>query len=277
MKGKIIFISGSTDGIGKQAALELAKQGAHVIIHGRNEDKIKKTLDFIRSQTENENIDFILADMSSFKQIKAMSDELHKRYDKIDVLVNNAGVQIHGLQFSEDGIELTLAVNHFAYFYTTSLLIDLVAKSDYKRIAIVSSSMHFRMEKFDFDYIQGKPEYSLYMYYAQSKLANVLFGYKLSQVLKDSGIIANILCPGLIDTNLNPQRPQHIVDRALPVEQGIISTMHLVTSPELKGVTGKFYSSDGTETESSPASYNLDDQEKLWTLSEELIGEKFRI
>ncbi|MCK5184720.1 MAG: SDR family NAD(P)-dependent oxidoreductase, partial [Candidatus Heimdallarchaeota archaeon] len=215
--------------------------------------------------------------MSSFKQIKAMSDELHKRYDKIDVLVNNAGVQIHGLQFSEDGIELTLAVNHFAYFYTTSLLIDLVAKSDYKRIAIVSSSMHFRMEKFDFDYIQGKPEYSLYMYYAQSKLANVLFGYKLSRVLKDSGIIANILCPGLIDTNLNPQRPQHIVDRALPVEQGIISTMHLVTSPELKGVTGKFYSSDGTETESSPASYNLDDQEKLWTLSEELIGEKFRI
>ncbi|MCK5299002.1 MAG: SDR family oxidoreductase [Candidatus Heimdallarchaeota archaeon] len=277
MKGKIIFISGSTDGIGKQAALELAKQGAHVIIHGRNEDKIKKTLDFIRSQTENENIDFILADMSSFKQIKAMSDELHKRYDKIDVLVNNAGVQIHGLQFSENGIELTLAVNHFAYFYTTSLLIDLVAKSDYKRIAIVSSSMHFRMEKFDFDYIQGKPEYSLYMYYAQSKLANVLFGYKLSRVLKDSGIIANILCPGLIDTNLNPQRPQHIVDRALPVEQGIISTMHLVTSPELKGVTGKFYSSDGTETESSPASYNLDDQEKLWTLSEELIGEKFRI
>jgi NAD(P)-dependent dehydrogenase (short-subunit alcohol dehydrogenase family) len=277
MKGKIIFISGSTDGIGKQAALELAKQGAHVIIHGRNEDKIKKTLDFIRSQTENENIDFILADMSSFKQIKAMSDELHKRYDKIDVLVNNAGVQIHGLQISEDGIELTLAVNHFAYFYTTSLLIDLVAKSDYKRIAIVSSSMHFRMEKFDFDYIQGKPEYSLYMYYAQSKLANVLFGYKLSRVLKDSGIIANILCPGLIDTNLNPQRSQHIVDRALPVEQGIISTMHLVTSPELKGVTGKFYSSDGTETESSPASYNLDDQEKLWSLSEEFIGEKFRL
>jgi len=276
MKGKIIFISGSTSGIGKQAALELAKQGAHVIIHGRNEDKIKKTLDFIRSQTENENIDFILADMSSFKEIKAMSEEMHKRYEKIDVLVNNAGVQIHGLQFSDDGIELTLAVNHFAYFYTTSLLIDLVAKSDYKRIAIVSSSMHFRIEKFDFDYIQGKPEYSLYMYYAQSKLANVLFGYKLSRVLKDSGITANILCPGLIDTNLNPQRPQHIVDRALPVEQGIISTMHLVTSPDLKGVSGKFYSSDGTETESSPASYNLDDQEKLWTLSEELIGEKFR-
>jgi len=138
MKGKIIFISGSTDGIGKQAALELAKLGAHVIIHGRNEDKIKKTLDFIRLQTENENIDSILADMSSFKQIKAMSEELHKRYEKIDVLVNNAGVQVHGLQYSEDGYELTFAVNHLAFFYTTSLLLDLIAKSDYKRIAIVS-------------------------------------------------------------------------------------------------------------------------------------------
>lgn len=275
MKGKIIFISGSTDGIGKQAALELAKQGAHVIIHGRNEDKIKKTLDFIRSQTENENIDSILADMSSFKQIKAMSEELHKRYKKIDALVNNAGVQVHGLQYSEDGYELTFAVNHLAFFYTTSLLLDLIAKSDYKRIVIVSSSMHFRMEKFDFDYLKAKPEYSLYTYYAQSKLANILFGYKLSRVLKDTGITVNTLCPGLIDTNLNPQRPQYIVDRALPVEQGTISTMRLITDPELNGVTGKFFTSDGTESESSPASYNLDDQEKLWTLSEELIGEKF--
>ena len=176
MKGKIIFISGSTDGIGKQAALELAKLGAHVIVHGRNPDKIKKTVAFIKAETNSKNIDFIQADMSSFKQIKAMSEELHKRYEKIDVLVNNAGVQVHGLQFSEDGIELTFAVNHLAFFYTTSLLLDLVAKSDYKRIAIVSSSMHFRIENFDFDYIHAKAEYSLYMYYAQSKLANLLFG-----------------------------------------------------------------------------------------------------
>lgn len=275
MKGKIIFISGSTDGIGKQAALELAKQGAHIIIHGRNKDKIKKTVDFIKSESKSEDIDFVHADMASFQQIKSMSDILHKRYEKIDVLVNNAGVQVHGLQYSEDGFELTFAVNHLAYFYTTSLLMDLVTKSDYKRIVIVSSGMHFRVEKMDFDFLQAKPEYNLYTYYAQSKLANVLFGYKLSRMLKDTGITVNVLHPGLIDTNLNPQRPQHVVDRALPVEKGIISTMRLVTSSELEGVTGKYFTSDGTESESSPASYNLDVQEKLWTLSEEFIGEKF--
>lgn len=277
MKGKIIFISGSTDGIGKQAALELAKLGAHIIVHGRNPDKIIKTIDFIKTETNSEEIDSIQADMSSLAQIKSMSQILHKRFEKIDVLVNNAGVQVHGLQYSKDDFELTFAVNHLAYFYTTSLLLDLVAKSDYKRIVIVSSGMHFRVDKFDFDYIQAKPEYNLYTYYAQSKVANLLFGYKLSRMLKEKGITVNCLHPGLIDTNLNPQRSQQVVVRALPVEQGIISTMRLVTSPELEGVTGKYYTSDGTETESSPASYNLEDQEKLWTLSEEMIGEKFRL
>ncbi|NPE09902.1 MAG: SDR family NAD(P)-dependent oxidoreductase, partial [Asgard group archaeon] len=148
MKGKIIFISGSTDGIGKQAALELAKLGAHIIVHGRNPDKIIKTIDFIKTETNSEEIDSIQADMSSLAQIKSMSQILHKRFEKIDVLVNNAGVQVHGLQYSKDDFELTFAVNHLAYFYTTSLLLDLVAKSDYKRIVIVSSGMHFRVDKF---------------------------------------------------------------------------------------------------------------------------------
>ncbi|NPD88407.1 MAG: SDR family oxidoreductase [Asgard group archaeon] len=275
MKGKIIFISGSTDGIGKQAALELAKQGAYIIIHGRNEDKTMKTVDFIKSESKNKNVDFVLADMSSFQQIRSMSEALHERYEKIDVLVNNAGAQIHEFQNSEDGYELSFAVNHLAYFLTTSLLLDLVAKSEYKRIVIVSSGMHFRVEKLDFDVLDGKTEYNLYNNYAHSKVANIMFSYKLSRLLKDTGVTVNCLHPGLVNTNLNPRRPQHIVDRAIPVEEGNISTMRLVTDPELKRVTGKYFTSDGTEVESSPATYNLDDQEKLWSLCEEYIGEKF--
>ena len=274
MKGKIIFISGATDGIGRQAALELAKLGAHIIVHGRNKEKTLKTVGFIKSETGNENIDFVLADMGSFNQIKSMSEGLHQRYDKLDVLVNNAGAQIHEFQFSEDGYELTFAVNHLAYFLTTSLLLDLVAKSDYKRIVIVSSGMHFRVEKLDFDVLNGKTEYSLYNNYAHSKVANIMFSYKLARLLKDEGITVNCLHPGLVNTNLNPKRPQHVVDSAIPVEEGVISTMRLVTDPELKGVTGKYFTSDGTEVESSPATYNLDDQEKLWSLCEEYISEK---
>ncbi|MBY9001524.1 MAG: SDR family NAD(P)-dependent oxidoreductase [Candidatus Heimdallarchaeota archaeon] len=170
---------------------------------------------------------------------------------------------------------MNFAVNHLAYFLTTSLLLDLVANSAYERIVIVSSGMHPSVNKMDFDTLQGKTEYELYNNYAHTKLANVMFGYKLSRLLEKSGIAVNSLHPGLINTNLNPQRPQHVVDRALPVEKGIISMMRLVTSSELEGVTGKYFTSDGTEVESSPASYNVDDQEKLWKLSEEYIGEKF--
>ncbi len=277
MNNKIIFISGSTDGIGKQSALELAKQGAHLIIHGRNEEKTLATVDFIKSESKNGNIDSVLAEMSSFQQIRKMSEELHKRYDKIDVLVNNAGAQIHDYLISEDGLELNFAINHLGYFLTTSLLLDLVAKSDYKRIVIVSSGMHYRAEKLDFEMLKGKVDYSLYTYYANSKLANIMFGYKLSRQVKEKGITVNVLHPGLINTNLNPKRPQNIVGRALPVEQGIISTMRLVTDADLDGVSGKYFTSDGTEVESSPASYNVDDQEKLWELSEESIGEIFSI
>ncbi len=158
----IVFISGSTDGKGKQAALELAKKGAHIIVNGRDEKKTLATVDFIKSESKNENIDYILADMGSFKQIKSMSEELHDRYDKIDVLVNNTGAQIHEYLFSEDGFKLNFAVNYLGYFLTTFLLLDLVIKSDYKRIVIVSLGMHFRAEELDFDMLQDKPEYSLY-------------------------------------------------------------------------------------------------------------------
>ncbi len=272
MEGKVIFISGSTDGIGKQAALELAKMGAHVIVHGRNEEKTLAVVEFIKTESKSEDIDYVLADMSSFEQIRAMSDVLHERYERIDVLVNNAGAQIHKFQYSEDGYELNFAVNHLAYFLTTSLLLDMVSKSDYKRIVVVSSGMHFRLEEIDWDVFKGKKEYDLYNYYAHSKLANIMFSYKLSRLLQNKEITVNCLHPGLINTNLNPQRAPHIVARALPVESGIISTMRLVTDPALDGVTGKYFTSDGTETESSPISYNIEDQEKLWTITETCAG-----
>ncbi len=137
-----------------------------------------------------------------------MSEQLHERYDRIDVLVNNAGVQIHELQYSEDGIELTFATNHLGYFLTTSLLLDLVAKSDYKRIIIVSSGMHYRVDRIDFDVLLGKNNYSLYTNYAHSKLANLLFGYRLTKLVEPLGITVNCLHPGLVDTSLTQKGVQ---------------------------------------------------------------------
>ncbi|MCY3412122.1 MAG: SDR family oxidoreductase [Candidatus Heimdallarchaeota archaeon] len=277
MKDKIVFISGSTDGIGKRAALELAKQGAKLILHGRNPEKLTTTISWLQQETGIGHIDSVLADMASFDSIKEMSKQLHSRFDHIDVLVNNAGVQQHNYELSADGYESTFAINHLGYFLTTHLLLDLVMKSEYKRIVIVSSGMHYRVDRLDFDLLFREEGYSLYTNYAHSKLANLLFGYKLARMLDFKGITVNCLHPGLVDTNLNPSRSPEIVARALPVEKGIISLMRLVTDPSLAAVSGKYVNELGEIVKSSSASYIEEDQDRLWTLSEKLIGEKFTV
>ncbi|MHA2090001.1 MAG: SDR family oxidoreductase [Candidatus Kariarchaeaceae archaeon] len=275
MIGKIVLITGASDGVGKQSALELAHLGAHVIMHGRNEEKTKNAIYEIIEQTGNDKVHMILADLSSFDQIRAMSDKIHESYDKIDVLINNAGVQMHTREITEDGYEMTFGVNHLAYFLLTSLLLDLVNKSDYRRVIIVASQLH--SEKIDFDNLQAEKEFSLYPIYAQSKICNFLFGFKLAKILDHTGIAVNCLHPGLIDTNLNPKRVQEVVDRALPVTKGSISTIYLATALELQGVTGRYYLHDATEGRPNHAAYDQETQDKLWKLSEKMIGEEFRL
>ncbi|MCE7734020.1 MAG: SDR family oxidoreductase [Candidatus Heimdallarchaeota archaeon] len=273
MKNKIILITGASDGIGKQTALELAEMGAHVIMHGRNEDKTSKAAEEVKTKSGNNNVDIIIADLSSFESIRRMSDAIHSEYDHIDVLINNAGVQIHSHETSADGYELTFAVNHLAYFLLTSLLLDLVKQSEYKRMVIVASQLH--SEDLDFDNLQAEKGYSLYPIYAQSKLCNIMFSFLLAKRLDGFGITVNCLHPGLIDTNLNPKRDQSVVDRALPVEKGSIASVYLSSSSEIVGVTGNYYLNDASVGRPREIAFNEELQLKLWNLSEEMIGEKF--
>lgn len=275
MKGKIVLITGSTDGIGKQTALELLQLGATVILHGRNEKKMLKTVKEIRDETSKGHIDTIIADLSSFEEIRKMASVINEKYDRLDVLLQNAGVQVHHHENSQDGFELTFAVNHLAYFLLTSHLMDLVNKSDYRRIVLVSSGMH--AGEIDFDNLQAEKGYSLYPIYAVSKLCNLLFGYKLGELVKEKGITVNCLHPGLIDTNLNPRRSEKVLARALPVEQGSISTMHLITSPEMNGISGKYFNHLAEMVDSKPTSYDQEIQDKLWDISEEFTNEKFKL
>lgn len=274
IEDKIILVTGSTDGIGKQSALEFAMLGAHVIIHGRDQNKLKKTFGEISSKSGSSKLDSVLADLTSFKQIHKMSDQLHKKYDRIDVLVNNAGVQMHEREISADGYEKTFAINHLAYFLLTSLLLDMVMKSDYKRILLTVSYMH--TDYINFDNLQGEKEYSMYPIYSQSKLCNFLFGYRLAELLKNTGITVTCCHPGMVNTHLNPKRPADVVRRAIPVEQGSVSTVYAATATEMGGVTGKYLSQDASEIKSATISYDVDIQKKLWDLSEKLIGEKFK-
>ncbi len=275
MRDRIILITGASDGIGKQTALELAEKGAHVIMHGRNEEKTKKAVEEVKIKSGNNNVDMIITDLSSLESIRRMSDDLHHTYDRIDVLINNAGVQIHAHETTIDGYELTFAVNHLAYFLLTSLLLDMVKLSEYRRIIIVASQLHG--ENLDFDNLQAEKGYSLYPIYAQSKLCNIMFSFQLAKRLHDSGITVNCLHPGLIDTNLNPKRDQSVVDRALPVEQGSIASVYLASSQEVDGITGNYYLNDASEGRPREIAVNEEIQLKLWYLSEEMVGEKFNI
>ncbi len=274
MKGKIILITGASDGIGKQVARELSILGAHVIMHGRNYNKTELAADEIRKATGGQ-IDTIIADLSSFSQIREMSVLLHEKYDRLDVLINNAGVQMHTLELSEDGFEMSFAINHLAYFLLTSLLIDLIDNSEYRRIVITSSGIH--SESIDFDNLQAEKGYNMYSVYTQTKLCNLFFAYHLADLLINKNISVNSLHPGLVDTNLNPQRSAEVVERALPVTKGSIATMYLTISPDLENVTGKYFNYDASEVKSKPISYDKQIQQRLWTLSEEMIGEKFKL
>jgi len=170
MNNKTILITGSTDGIGKQAALELAELGVRVILHGRNKSKVKQVLQEIEQKTGNDQLDFFLADLSSLQQIRTMSAEIQRKYSRLDVLINNAGVAMNKLEISEDGYEMTFAVNHLAVFAFTLLLLDLLTRSAPSRIINVSSSAH--SSSLNFENLAEPRHFDGWEVYCQSKLCN---------------------------------------------------------------------------------------------------------
>jgi len=182
------------------------------------------------------------------------------------VLINNAGVYETRHRTSEDGFEMTFAVNHLAPFLLTYLLLDLLKKAAPSRIINVSSIAH--ASSMDFENLQGEKHYGGYEAYALSKLCNILFTYKLARLLEGSGVTANCLHPGTISTKL--LKAGWGVGGS-PVTQGSVTSAYLATAPELEGVTGKYFM-DKKQKESSRISYDQKIQKKLWLISEQLTG-----
>ena len=173
MEGKICLITGGTNGIGKSTAQELARLGATVVIVGRNAQKTARVVEEIRAASGNKNVDSLLADLSSQQDVRRLADEFKSSYPHLHVLLNNAGGTFTTRQLSVDGIEMTLALNHLAYFLLTNLLLDTLKASAPARIVNVSSDAHAR-GKIDFDNLQGERSYSSFGPYGNSKLANIL-------------------------------------------------------------------------------------------------------
>ena len=265
--GKTILITGATDGIGKQAALMLARMGARILLHGRNPEKAELVRQEIIQESNNPLVETVIADLQSLKQVRHLANEVKKRTDHLDVLINNAGVYMNKRRLSEDGYEVTFAVNHLAPFYLTNLLLDLLKKSAPSRVVTVSSVGH-KFVYLNMADLQGKFFFWDWVAYCRSKLLNILFTFELSERLKGSGVVANAVHPGVISSNLLKSAR---IGSSMSVEDGAAPIVFLASSPELATVTGKYFNRMNVGP-SSPIAKQQKLRKKVWEISSILCG-----
>jgi len=268
MKNKTILVTGATDGIGKQTALELVRTGARVLIHGRDKEKGARVLSELNHASCNENLALYIADFSSLADVRRMSEEIKREQSELHVLVNNAGNFYKEKLLNEDGLEMTLVVNHLAPFLLTRLLLDLLKASAPARVVMVASGAHRNLKQIDWDNLQGEKAYDGYDAYALSKLANICYINELAHRLTGSGVTANSLHPGVIDTKLL----HSIYDmEGASVEEGAQTSVFLATAQEVEGVSGRYFSRM-VEKPISDLARDTDVRHKFWELSEKLVA-----
>lgn len=271
MDDKYVLITGSTDGIGKQTALVLAKMGAHVLLHGRNPKKGRLALNEIRCKTNNSNLELFIADLSSQRQIHELADSIINKYDKLHVLINNAATYMHEHRLTEDGIEVTFAVNHLAPFLLTKLLLDLLKKSAPSRIITISSEAHYWINNINLSTLQEEKRFKSDEAYAISKLGNIFFSNELAEKLESTGVTSNCLHPGKIVTNLSRKAglDESQGDNA---EIGAKTSIYLASSAEVEGFNGLYFEKELPACISKLGSNKML-RKKFWILSENLIKE----
>jgi NAD(P)-dependent dehydrogenase (short-subunit alcohol dehydrogenase family) len=274
-----ILVTGATSGIGQEAAHELAAQGARVIVAGRSEEKARQTVSSIRSATGNKNVDYLLADLASLEEVRRLAAQVDERYDRLDVLINNAGAVFLRREESVDGYEMTFAVNHLAPFLLTNLLLNKLKTSAPARIINVASDAH-ENATLELDNLQSVNDFSIMKAYGRSKLANLLFTYELARRLDPHRVTANALHPGFVSTGLGSNNVPSWVGNlfksvtglfARGVEEGAETAVFLAVSPLVAGVSGKYFI-DEEPARSSSLSYDETLARGLWKASAEMVG-----
>jgi NAD(P)-dependent dehydrogenase (short-subunit alcohol dehydrogenase family) len=279
MGGKTVLITGGTSGIGKATAVAVAAMGADVVVVGRNPERGEAAVEEIRAQSHSEAVELILADLSIQSEVRRLADEFQERHDRLDVLANNAGLVQSKRTETEDSIETTLAINHLAPFLLTNLLLERLEESAPSRVITVSSEAQ-RWGNMDFEDIQSTRKYRGFPVYGMTKLANIMFTYELAERLKGTGVTANCLHPGPVSTNFgrNNGGPMALFFRLgkpfmRSPEQGADTLIWLAVSPDVEGVSGKYFS-DRKELEAKEIAYDEGARRRLWEVSEDLTGLK---
>jgi NAD(P)-dependent dehydrogenase (short-subunit alcohol dehydrogenase family) len=277
LTGRTCMITGATSGIGRAAAVGLARLGADLVLVCRDRGRAGETVEQIQSVTGNESVEVLLADLSSQQEIRRVAEEFLSKDRPLHVLVNNAGLIQLGRTTTADGIETTFAVNHLAYFLLTRLLEERLKASAPARIVNVASDVH-RSGEITFDDLGRERKYRGFSVYAQSKLANVLFTYELASRLDGTAVTANCMHPGAVGTRFlanNGRLARLAMAIGRPFlrtpEQGARTVIWLASSPEVEGVSGRYFA-DGKEVRSSEASYDRAVSRRLWETSDELTG-----
>ena len=271
MAQPIILVTGSTSGIGKATVHALAQQGAELLLHARTVKKAQNALDEFRNTCGGEQPDILVADFAKQEEIRLMAADILSRYSRLDVLVNNAGTYAKTRQVTRDGVEVTFAVNYLAPFLLTRLLLPLLKKSTSSRIVMVASSAHEDVEHIDWENLPGMHHYEAWDAYALSKFAVITFTYTLTRSIKNSGITANCLHPGVTDTKLLMSAFPGM--HGITPEEGAQTSVYLALSSKIKGVSGKYFK-NMRAIRSSALTYNHGIQDRLWKIGEELTQKK---
>ena len=274
MEGAVVLLTGATDGIGEQIATALAGMGATVLLHGRDERKAREVQERIRSRTENGQLRYYLADLSSLAEARRLAEEVASDYDRLDVLINNAGIMSQTRIVTDEGIEQTFAVNYLSPYLLTRLLIPSLRRAADaespdgapSRVVNVTSA---GQSPIDFSDPMLERGYDGMRAYGQSKLALAMFTFELAEELGETGITVNCLHPGtLLDTNMVRENFGSAMGS---VEEGAEAVTYLATSPELEDVTGRYF--DGKrESRVNEQAYDPQARDSLRNLSAEITG-----
>ena len=276
MEGKVVLITGGTSGIGRAAATALAAMGAEVVVSGRNRERGEAALAEIRRASGNEKVSLMIANLAVQDEVRGLAEGFKERHDRLDVLVNNAGLIRSRRTETPDGIELTLAVNHLAPFLLTNLLLDLLKESAPSRIVTVSSEAR-RSAEIDFDDLQGERRYRAFPVYGMTKKANILFTYELAKRLEGTAGVANCVHPGGVNTSFGDDNrsPGVLLFRAFKPfmrtpEQGADTVIYLASSPEAAEMNGRYLMDRKEVSPAEPRDEAA--QRRLWEASEALTN-----
>jgi NAD(P)-dependent dehydrogenase (short-subunit alcohol dehydrogenase family) len=281
LAGKTVLITGGNTGIGQETAIALARDGARVVITSRDAERGEAAVANIRAQAGSDAVSVLPLDLANFASVRACAASFSEQNDRLDVLINNAGLILSDRRVTVDGLETTFQVNHLGHFLLTNLLRDTLVVGAPARVVNVSSRAHEGARHgLDFDDLQSTHRYRGFTAYGKSKLANILFTRELARRWSDTDIAANALHPGVVASRFGRDGDTGRMTRlvfpllkpfALDAKQGAQTSVYVASAPELEGVTGGYWAKSAPATPKAPA---LDDAaaRRLWEVSEQLVG-----